>query len=139
MRFALILSLIIAVLAVVFAVYNPQQVEIRFPGAQVAAPLAIVIIVTLMAGVLAGILASLPGAFRRGRRIKTLEKRLEDGGHTPPPAEAAPARSARQGAQTEVSGGAEETQRLAAETQRMATEAQRRAAQHPDPEEHGGR
>jgi putative membrane protein len=136
MRFALIFSLLIAILAVVFALYNPAETEIYIgPDYVLTSPLALVIIVTLLAGVLIGALFSVPNRLRSRSRIKKLEKRIaeletspgtmhetvvveEEGPADPRPIE--PGAS---------SGGAAETERLASETRRMAEEAQRRAAE----------
>jgi lipopolysaccharide assembly protein A len=132
MRFALVLSLLIAIAAVAFAIYNPDAVDIRLLNYQLTAPLAVVIITTLLLGVVVGIMASVPTAIARGRRVRKLEKRLVEveGPAAAPAGHAAPARTERERTPAE---GAAETQRLAAETQRMAAEAQRRAAEMDDP------
>ena len=134
MRLALVFSLLIAILAVVFALYNPNPTEIHIgPNYVLTSPLALVIIVTLLSGVLVGSLFSVPNRIRSRGRVKKLEKRIaeletsspdtvvverdvvvERPVGTPPPA---------------VAGGAAETERMAAETQRMAADAQRRASE----------
>lgn len=133
MRFALIFSLLIAIVAVVFALYNPAETQINIgPNYVLTSPLALVLIVTLLVGVLVGALFSVPGRIRSRSRVKKLEKRLAELETTPhetvvverdvaarpgePPRAVAP-------------GGAAETERLAAETQQMAADAQRRAAE----------
>lgn len=132
MRFALILSLLIAIVAVVFAINNPDEITVNLIFYQVTSPLAVVVIVMLLTGVLVGILASLPSIMRRGARIRKLEKGEAGPERTTTeaaePARVPPAAPADRPAGTGAEG-AEETQRLAAETQRMATEAQRRAAE----------
>ncbi len=127
MRFALILSLLVAIIAVVFAFQNPEPASVEFLTFQsVEVPLALVIIVSLLAGVILGSLFSVPTRIRSRSRIKALEKRIAELGAGPvviekqtrvietPPRAAPP-------------GGAAETERLAAETRRMADDARRRA------------
>lgn len=134
MRFALVLSLLIAIIAVAFAIYNPDAVDLRILNYQLTAPLAVVIISTLLLGVVVGILASFPSVMSRGARVRKLEKRVAElEGGAPPAATAAPARTRAERERTPAEGAAE-TQRLAAETQRMAAEAQRRAAEADDPQ-----
>ena len=131
MRLALVFSLLIAILAVVFALYNPDPTEIHIgPNYVLTSPLALVIIVTLLSGVLVGSLFSVPNRIRSRSRVKKLEKRIAELETAAPgtvvvegdvierPAGTAP-----------VAGGAAETERMAAETQRMAADAQRRAAE----------
>lgn len=132
MRFALILSLLIAIGAVAFAVYNPQEATINLVMYQVTSPLAVVVLVVLLMGVLLGIFACLPSIHRHRARARALEKEL---GAPPPVVPASkrapePARPAdARPASAEPVADAAETQRLAAETQRMAADAQRRAAE----------
>ncbi len=131
MRFALILSLLVAIIAVVFAFQNPEQVDVEFLTFQsVPVPLALVIIVSLLTGVIVGSLVSVPSRLRARGRIKTLERQIAEGsapvvvekqtrvvGSSAPPPVAGGA----------AAGGAAETERLAAETRRMADDAQHRA------------
>lgn len=136
MRFALILSLLIAIVAVVFAMYNLEPTEVNLVYDTARAPLALVIIISLLGGVLLGILASMPSVMKRGAEVRRLRKRVEEpeGGHAPaatreerraePPPPSPPGRE-----EPDAAVGAAETQRLAAETQRMAAEAQKRAAE----------
>ena len=74
MRFALILSVILAVLAVMFALQNPNPMEVEIAGWIFTGSTALVLMVTFGIGVLVGILATMPGLIRRGRRVKTLER-----------------------------------------------------------------
>lgn len=74
MRFTLILSLLIAVLAVVFALQNPQFMEVNLLFTSTEGSTALVLIVTFALGVLVGLLSTLPGRLRDRRRIKALEK-----------------------------------------------------------------
>ena len=74
MRFALILSVILAVLAVMFALQNPNPMEVEIAGWIFTGSTALVLMVTFGTGVLVGILATVPSLIRRGRRVKTLER-----------------------------------------------------------------
>lgn len=77
MRYSLVLSLVVAVLAVAFALVNNETVTVHLGLATVQnQSLALVLLVTLFAGVIVGILASLPGRLRARRRIKSLENEL---------------------------------------------------------------
>ena len=78
MRGALILSLIIAVAAVVFAIQNPGTVELVLGPYPVTTSKALVIILTFGAGVLVGMLAGLPGRIRHRRRLRTLEHQTRE-------------------------------------------------------------
>jgi len=68
MRFSLILSLIIAVLAVIFALQNATPVTVHLGPWTFNGSLALVLMITLAIGVLIGFLASITG------RIKTRKK-----------------------------------------------------------------
>lgn len=77
MRYSLVLSLLVAVLAVAFALVNNETVTVHLGVTTVRnQSLALVILLALFAGVIVGILASLPGRFRARRRIKSLEQEL---------------------------------------------------------------
>lgn len=128
MRIALVFSLLIALIAVIFAFENPDPVNVEFLTLRSQeVPLALVIIVSLLTGVLVGALFSVPSRIRSRSRIKKLEKQITDGGATPVPAARATAPSSGAAPSGAPAGGAAETSRLAAETQQMASEAQRRA------------
>jgi len=77
MRFALVFSLIIAVLAVVFALQNPQTMEVNLLFVDTQGSTALVLIITFGLGVLVGLLSTLPGRIRDRRKIKSLEKSLQ--------------------------------------------------------------
>ncbi len=138
MRFALILSLLVAIVAVVFAFQNPDPVDVGFLTFQsVPVPLALVIIVSLLVGVLLGSLGALPSRLRSRGRVKTLEKRIAELETAPsarvPAAPVVAEKPSRGAGPPPVSGGAAggaaETERIAAETRRLAEDAQRRAAE----------
>ena len=77
MRLSLVFSLIIAVLAVVFALQNPQSMEVNLLFVDTQGSTALVLIVTFGLGVLVGLLSTLPGRIRDRRKIKSLEKSLQ--------------------------------------------------------------
>lgn len=80
----LILALLIAIVAIIFALQNTAAVTVSFFVWQFHQSLALVLIVTAIVGVLIGILTVLPGSIRgkwRGvnqrKRIDALEKSLQ--------------------------------------------------------------
>lgn len=77
MRFALIISIIVAALATVFALSNTDTVAVKFLEWGFSAPLALLIISTLAGGVLVGFLAALPGRIKSASEARTLRKELE--------------------------------------------------------------
>lgn len=77
MRFALVLSLLIAILAVVFALQNPQMMEVNLLFMTTQGSTALVLIITFGLGVFVGLLSTLPGRIRDRRKIKSLEKSLQ--------------------------------------------------------------
>lgn len=78
MRFSLILSLLIAILAVVFALQNPQSMEAHlfFLGSTQGST-ALILIVTFGLGVLVGLLSTLPARLRDRRRIRSMQKSMQ--------------------------------------------------------------
>lgn len=85
MRGALIVSLLLAIAAAVFAIQNPNETSLNVGPYEITASTALVIIVTFVLGVLVGILASLPGRMRQRKRVRHLE-RAPAGEPTPAPA-----------------------------------------------------
>ena len=77
MRFTLVLSLLMAIVAVVFALQNPQMMEVNLLFINTQGSTALVLIITLGIGVLVGLLSTLPGRIRDRRKIKSLEKKLK--------------------------------------------------------------
>lgn len=74
MRFALILSIVLAVLAVLFALQNPAPTRVELGTLAFESSTALILMVTFGLGVLVGILATVPSLVRRSRRIKALER-----------------------------------------------------------------
>ncbi len=74
MRTGVVLSIIVAVLAVVFAAENARPVEVSFLKWSFTGSLALVMILTFIAGMLAAFLASLPGLIRTRLELSKLRK-----------------------------------------------------------------
>lgn len=75
MRVGLILSLLLAILAVLFAVQNPQPMEVHLLFFETQGSTALVLILTFGLGVVVGLLSSLPGRLRARRELKALKKK----------------------------------------------------------------
>jgi len=76
MQIFIILSLVIAIIAVVFALQNLVTVTVSFLFWSVNSSLALVLLVTLAAGVLISLLASLPGLVRGKWTASGTKKKL---------------------------------------------------------------
>lgn len=79
MRFALIFSLALAVLAVIFALQNPQMIEVNLLFVETQGSAALVLIVTFAIGVVVGLLSTLPGRLRDRRQVKQMKKQMGSG------------------------------------------------------------
>ena len=77
MRFGLVLSLLLAILAVLFAVQNPQPMEVQLLFFSTEGSTALVLILTFGLGVTVGLLSSLPGRIRARRELKALRKKQQ--------------------------------------------------------------
>jgi uncharacterized membrane protein YciS (DUF1049 family) len=85
MVFALILALVIAILAVFFALENTMIVTVSFFGYGVSGSLALFILIALGIGLLLGVLIMTPGRIRSGlsnrrnaKKISSLESNLDE-------------------------------------------------------------
>lgn len=78
MRLAIVLSLVLAVLAVVFALQNPGFTDVSLGAWDIRGSTALILMVTFGVGVLVGLLATVPTLVRRKRRIKQLERDRAD-------------------------------------------------------------
>ena len=78
MRIALIFSLVLAILAVVFALQNPQVAEVNLFGGVVTGSTALILIVTFAIGVVVGVLAALPGWISNRRKVNRLRKQIAE-------------------------------------------------------------
>lgn len=79
MRIGLVLSLLLAILAVLFAVQNPQPMEVQLLFFSTEGSTALVLILTFGLGVTVGLLSSLPGRIRARRKLKALQKKQQSG------------------------------------------------------------
>jgi putative membrane protein len=77
MRIALVFSLLLAVLAVLFALQNPQTIEVNFVVYRTSGSAAFILIVTFAVGVVVGLLSTLPGRIRDKRALKKTKRKLE--------------------------------------------------------------
>ncbi len=85
MVFTLILALLFAILAVIFAVQNTDAVQVVFFSWQMEGSLALVVLIALAVGVLIGLLVMTPSVVKRSlnlsgqrKKIAGLEKDLDD-------------------------------------------------------------
>lgn len=74
MRFGLIFSLLLAIIAVIFALQNPQPMDVNLLLYQTEGSTALILILTFGFGVLVGLLSSLPGRLRARRKLKELQQ-----------------------------------------------------------------
>jgi putative membrane protein len=79
MRFGLVFSLLLAILAVVFALQNPQTMDVNLLFFQTQGSTALVLILTFGFGVLVGLLSTLPKQLRTRKKLKELEKKQGTG------------------------------------------------------------
>ena len=79
MRFGLIFSLLLAILAVIFALQNPQPMDVNLLVFQTQGSTALVLILTLGLGVLVGILSMLPKQLRTRKELKKLRNEQKAG------------------------------------------------------------
>jgi putative membrane protein len=76
MQILLILALVVAVLAVIFAVQNTATVTLAFLAWRINGPLALVLLVALAVGALISLLASLPTLIKGRLRVASQKRRL---------------------------------------------------------------
>ncbi|MBE2186907.1 MAG: LapA family protein [Rhodothermales bacterium] len=75
MNFALVLSLLIAIVAVVFAFQNPQTMSVHFLGYEsVDASTALVLLITFGLGLLTGWFGAIPARLRSASEARALRK-----------------------------------------------------------------
>jgi len=79
MRLGLILSLFLAILAVIFALQNPQNMDVTLLFFQTRGSTALVLILTFGFGVVVGLLSMLPKQLRTRRKLKKLQKQQSSG------------------------------------------------------------
>jgi uncharacterized integral membrane protein len=76
MRLTLVISLLLSILAVVFALQNPGVADVTVFGLAYTGSKALILIITFAAGVLVGALATVPAYFRNRRKVSSLEKTI---------------------------------------------------------------
>lgn len=74
MRFGLLVSLLLAILAVIFALQNPQTMDVNLLFFRTEGSTALLLILTFGFGVPVGLVSSLPGRLRARRTLKELRK-----------------------------------------------------------------
>ncbi|MFW5973398.1 MAG: LapA family protein [Bacteroidota bacterium] len=89
MRASLVVALILAILAAIFALQNPQPVAFSLGPFELEGSVALVLIVTFALGVVAGALASLPAIVKRQRALKQ-ERTQRTKGEAGPPGDVSP-------------------------------------------------
>jgi putative membrane protein len=77
MQIFLVAALLIAIVAVIFALQNTMPVVISFLAWQTEGSLALVLLITLLFGVLISLLVSVPTVIRRSRTIASQKKRIQ--------------------------------------------------------------
>lgn len=82
MRTGLIFSLLLAVLAVIFALQNPQQMDVNLLFFQTKGSTALILILSFGFGVIVGLLSTLPKQLRTRRKLKELQKTQDLGSKT---------------------------------------------------------
>lgn len=80
----LVLALVIALLAVVFALQNAVPITVTLLFTSFRGSLALVLLVTFALGVLTSLLVSVPALIRRNRTIVRLERRVAELEGPPP-------------------------------------------------------
>lgn len=71
------LGFVVIILVVLFSVLNTEEVEVNFGFIQMKQPLVIVIVGSVFIGALIMFLLFFSSYWKRGRKIKTLEKELQ--------------------------------------------------------------
>ena len=78
MQILLVFSLVIAFLAIVFAIQNTEVAPIRFFIWESEGSLALILFIALVAGALISYLATAPGQVRRRMTISNQRKRIDE-------------------------------------------------------------
>ncbi|NJN20441.1 MAG: GGDEF domain-containing protein [Leptolyngbya sp. RL_3_1] len=77
MRLYIVSGLAIALLAILFALQNPNLVTLNLLGWEYRQSLALVLLLTLAIGVVVGLLVSVPAVIRRGWRVSRFQKQTD--------------------------------------------------------------
>ena len=76
MRFGLLFSLLLAIVAVIFALQNPQPMDVNLLFFRTEGSTALILILTFSLGIIVGLLSSLPSRLRTRRQLKELQKQV---------------------------------------------------------------
>jgi len=75
MRFGLIFSLALAIVAVIFALQNPQSMDVNLLFFETSGSTALILILTFGFGILVGLLSTLPKQLRTRRKLRALQRK----------------------------------------------------------------
>ncbi|MEM9212936.1 MAG: lipopolysaccharide assembly protein LapA domain-containing protein [Cyanobacteria bacterium P01_F01_bin.150] len=78
MRIFLVAALIVAFLAIVFALQNAYAIAITFGVWRVTASLALILLITLGLGLITGLLVSTPAVIRRNLKIAKYKRQISE-------------------------------------------------------------
>jgi len=85
MRLGLLFSLALAIIAVVFALQNPQPMQVNLLFVETNGSTALILILTFSLGILVGLLSTLPTQFRLRRELRALRRRQPSEASAPAP------------------------------------------------------
>jgi len=77
MQLQLIVAIIVAILAVIFALQNSVPITVSFLGWKFESSLALVLLITLALGILTSLLFSIPSMIKRKRMISNQDKKIQ--------------------------------------------------------------
>ena len=77
MQLQLIVAIIVAILAVIFALQNAVPITVSFLGWKFESSLALVLLITLALGILTSLLFSIPSMIKRKRIISNQNKKIQ--------------------------------------------------------------
>lgn len=102
MRFGLVFSLVLAILAVIFALANPGTMEVDFVLFTTSGSTALVLLLTFGLGIVVGLLSTLPTLLRNRSKLKRLQEDEEsETNASSPTTTAGPSSGARRSGGTE--------------------------------------
>ena len=78
MQLQLILAIIVAILAVVFALQNAVPITVSFLTWRFESSLALVLLITVALGVIMSLLVSVPSKIKRMKLISSQKKKLQE-------------------------------------------------------------
>lgn len=78
MFFSLVMIVVVAILAVMFASYNLTMVEIDLFGYPIEGTIGLLLVVALGIGVLVGVIVMLPSIWKRSFAIQRQRKKMEE-------------------------------------------------------------